>query len=210
MKYFKQTSLGISVISNSAVVRHIAQETGRQHPISAINTWSDAEIAVFDLYRDFVNNKPSLDKYQDANPDELTLVDGQVVQNYTVLDWSLDRLPSVKIDLLGDIDRIAETQRAKYVTAIWGQETIYLEKEAEAKSWLADNTASTPYLTAESAATGVAIADLANTVIANSEAWRQLSIHMETNRMKLKSQVNNATTWDDLRTIDVNDGWEIV
>lgn len=158
-----------------------------------------------------------------------TLRDEQVIQDPAPLDYQTETQTSAGLEgdvwvirkgvqdltditgfkdaLLTRIDQRAETERAKYATPIWGQESVYLEKEAEAKAFTADPLSDTPYLDAESAATGTAKADLAATVLTNSAAWRAVSILIETNRMKLKAQVNAAASAADLRVVDIEAGW---
>jgi hypothetical protein len=126
-------------------------------------------------------------------------------------------LSEAKPGLKRRADEQAEQTRAQYVTTIWGQETVYLEKEAEAKAWAAWNVVaadmagggdtpppppSTPYLTAEAEATGQDLEALVALVMANSAAWRTLSVQIEAKRMRIKAQIDAAVTADDLRAVE--------
>lgn len=119
------------------------------------------------------------------------------------------RLVETKRMLKRRADKWAEEERAKYVTTIWGQEVVYVDKENEAKAYKAwvdggsvGDAPYTPYITAEAAATNQTINDLVTTVLANSAAWRPLSAQIEAKRAGLKSAIDAAQTATDLRNIE--------
>lgn len=144
--------------------------------------------------------------YQNDGPETRELVNGVYVITQSAVDWNAEQVAAAKPGLKQRADNWAETERAKYVTTIWGQETVYLEKEAEAKAraaWDGNGTApDTPYLDAEVAATGQTIDNLVNLILTNSAAWRVLSVQIESKRMALKTAIDAAQTAADLRAIE--------
>ncbi len=66
-------------------------------------------------------------------------------------------------------------------------------REAEARAWSLDNDTTTPFLSAEAAARGVTIADLAAEVIQLADAWVAIGAAIEGLRMGAKAAVGRAT-----------------
>jgi hypothetical protein len=145
-------------------------------------------------------------EYQNDGPETRELVNGVYTITQSVIDYNAEQVAAAKPGLKKKADKWAEDERAKYVTAIWGQETVYLEKEKEAKEFAAWDgqgvPPDSPYIDAEVAATGQTKQNLVNLILANSAAWRVLSVQIESKRMALKAAVDNATTAADLRAIE--------
>lgn len=101
-------------------------------------------------------------------------------------------LDGVRADQCAQIDAEAEATRSLFITPGSGQAMTYLRKEAEAASWLADNSASVPFLDAEAAATGVTVAALAALVAARAAQWAAIGPKIEAARMGAKQAVQEA------------------
>lgn len=147
--------------------------------------------------------------YQNDGPETREFVNGVLVVTQSAVDWNSEQVTAAKPNLKARADKWAEDERAKYVTTIWGQEVVYVDKESEAKAYKAwtdggsiGNAPDTPYLTAEAAATNQTIAALVATVLANSAAWRPLSAQIEAKRAGLKATIDAAQTAADLRAIE--------
>jgi hypothetical protein len=147
---------------------------------------------------------PGPDQYQAEETH--TLEGSEIVRRTQIADMTAEQVIAAKPGLKRRADEQAEQTRAQYVTTIWGQETVYLEKEAEAKAYTAwdalGDPPPTPYLTAEAEATGQDLEALVALVMANSAAWRTLSVQIEAKRMRIKAQIDAAVTADDLRAVE--------
>lgn len=98
-------------------------------------------------------------------------------------------LDGVRAEQCAGIDADAEATRSLFITPGSGQAMTYLRKEAEADAWLADNSASVPFLEAEAAATGVTVAALAALVSARAAQWAAIGPKIEAARMGAKQAV---------------------
>lgn len=87
--------------------------------------------------------------------------------------------------------------RAALITDIPGQQATYLAKEAEARRVLAGDIGDTPYLTAEAAATGRPVADIARTVAATADNWHALNAGYEAGRQAALQRIAAAATPDE-------------
>lgn len=115
------------------------------------------------------------------------------LQLLTDADWAAEIEPR----LLGQIDIECGQFRARFITTTPGQEMTYLEKERQARAWLADadpDDADYPMLAAEAAARGLSMSAQVDLVIAQADAWRQLGAAIEGARMGAKAAVQAATT----------------
>lgn len=92
------------------------------------------------------------------------------------------------------IDAEAELIRKSFLTPGEGQAMTYQRKEAEARSWVADNTAATPFLDAEAPARGMTIAELAAEVIQLADAWVVIGSAIEGLRMGAKTTIAASVT----------------
>lgn len=102
-------------------------------------------------------------------------------------------LAPLRDKLRGDIDSAAETRRLDFITSGAGQAMTYQHKADEARAVLADSSAATPFLTAESEATGQSVADIAAAVVAQVNAWISAGSKIEAARIKAKAAVNAAS-----------------
>ncbi len=96
------------------------------------------------------------------------------------------------------IDGEAEAVRQQFITAGSGQAMTYLRKEAEARAWLADNAAETPFLSAEAAATGTTLAQLAPVIVARADAWAVIGPRIEAARLAAKQAIAAATSAEEI------------
>ncbi|WP_176083110.1 hypothetical protein [Martelella sp. HB161492] len=106
-------------------------------------------------------------------------------------------LPTVKTQLTALIDRLAETERANFITPGAGQAMAYSEKAAQAKAWLAASdpvTADYPMLAAEVGITGETIGDVAAAVNAAYLAWVTTGAAIEAIRLQAKADIASAET----------------
>jgi hypothetical protein len=90
------------------------------------------------------------------------------------------------------IDAGADKVRSMFITNTPGQMATYLEKEAEARRILAGDDAATVFLSAEAAAIGISVADLAAEVVAQADMWRPIGARIEAARRKAKIGVASA------------------
>jgi hypothetical protein len=104
--------------------------------------------------------------------------------------------------LLAKIDREAGEYRQNFITTVPGQEMTYLEKERQARAWLADaapdpENAAYDMLRAEADALGVTVAERVPVIIAQADAWRWLGSKIEGQRMGAKAAVSAAVARED-------------
>jgi hypothetical protein len=97
------------------------------------------------------------------------------------------------------IDASAGLFRERFITTVPGQEMTYLEKERQARAWLADpapdpNAAQYSMLKAEADGIGVTIDERVPVIIAQADAWRALGSRIEGLRMGAKAAVLAAST----------------
>ena len=107
---------------------------------------------------------------------------------------SFDPTPHSAAEQKARIDEAAGAARARYITVQPGQEATYQRKEQEARQYLADGTIG-PMLQAEADATGMAVADLANQIVATADQWTQLAAAIEAKRMSAKRAIDAETDW---------------
>lgn len=105
------------------------------------------------------------------------------------------------------IDAQAEAARAQFITAAPGQMGTYLNKQAEAAAYLADDTVPTPYLTAEAAAIGTTVAALAALVHGTAAAWLAIDVKIEAARRGAKVAASEATDAAGIRAA-TNINWQ--
>lgn len=123
-------------------------------------------------------------------PEGLGLV---VVPPQSLAGVELD-LDMLRVMASEQIDAGAEMVRQQFLTPGAGQAMTYQRKEAEARSWIADKKAATPFLTAEADARGMTIAALVSEVIGNADAWTKIGAAIEGMRMGAKAAVAAAKT----------------
>jgi len=101
----------------------------------------------------------------------------------------------IEAHLHNQVDAQAGEVRKLFITEVPGQEMTYLRKEAEARKYLDDqhpSAANYPLLTAEAAATNQEVANLAQTVIANADAWAIAGAQIEALRVSAKDAISRA------------------
>lgn len=82
--------------------------------------------------------------------------------------------------------------------------TTFDKQESEARAYLADPTASTPFLSALAAARGIKLADLVQRVIAKADAFTSASCYIIGQRQALEDRLDAAQTVDDVRAVVVS------
>lgn len=107
-------------------------------------------------------------------------------------------LSALRAALTYGIDTEAEATRLHYLTPGMGQALTYQRKEAEARAFVADNGAATPFLAAEANARGVPIAIVAGEVVATADAWVAIGSAIEGKRMAAKAALADAQTFGEI------------
>lgn len=97
-------------------------------------------------------------------------------------------LRRIKADVVSEINAAAGSVRARYITAIAGQDMIYREKEREALAYLSADPAPVdlsafPFLSVEAAALGVSVYQLAQIVLFKADEWRAIGPELEALRV---------------------------
>ena len=137
---------------------------------------------------------------------QLQILSGQSIMIVPQAAWlTPPDLAIIKADIADKVDAEAEDVRARYITLGAGQAMTYLTKEAEATAYLADNTAPTPFLTAEAAATSTTVAALAAVVHARAVAWQTIGSKIEAARMGAKAAITAATNLAEIAAARVID-----
>ena len=106
-------------------------------------------------------------------------------------------LTALEFELLADIDQQAEQVRGLFITNTPSQPAVYLQKEAEAEAFMADQNiapALIPNLVREAARTGETLFDVAVVILTQAQFWREKSAQIEDLRLGAKEQVRAATT----------------
>lgn len=122
------------------------------------------------------------------------LADGKVE---ALVDFSDHERSLIEATLLAEIDRGAEVTRSLFITNTASQPAVYLAKENEARSFVANPSIpedGTPHLTLEAARIGQGRAQVAAIIIGQADAWRQISAGIEEIRLTAKDTVRNAPT----------------
>lgn len=99
--------------------------------------------------------------------------------------------------LAGEIDAGAGEVRRQFITDLPGQPLVYARKAEQARGWLAATAPQTgdfPAIEAEAAASGIAIGDLVEDIIAAETTWARVSDAIEAARMAAKRRVAAAIT----------------
>lgn len=108
-----------------------------------------------------------------------------------------------------EIDRQAEQIRAGIITTGSGQAMTYLRKEAEARAWLDDNNTPAPFVEAEASVTGRTVAELAQIIVNQADAWLIVGPRIEAARIAAKQAVRDATTVSKMQAAAAID-WQAV
>lgn len=107
------------------------------------------------------------------------------------------------------VDAGAEAVRSQFLSAGTGQAMTYLAKQTEAAAYLANNAVSTPFLTAEAAATGMTVDALAVVVAAQTAAWQTLGAKIEAARRGAKVAIAAAENIAEIHDAHLID-WQAV
>lgn len=99
------------------------------------------------------------------------------------------------------IDTETGQVRAKYITNIFGQESAYYKKEAEARAYAQDPTASYPFLEAEANYSEITIEDLVASILKTTQAWALKEPIIEGVRRGGKSKISRAVSVEDVDSI---------
>lgn len=125
---------------------------------------------------------------------------GLVVVPQAVVASPTLNLAALRVALSARIDAAAEKVRNLFLTPGSGQAMTYSRKEAEARAWIANNSAPAPFLAAEAAARGLSVAAVANEVIALADMWTQVGSQIEAIRLGGKKAVQEADTLGEIVT----------
>jgi hypothetical protein len=109
-------------------------------------------------------------------------------------------LELIKALATGHVDRAAEAFRLRFVSDGAGQMLTYQYKAAEAAAYLADASASVPFLNAEAEARAMTVVDLASEVTARVALWTVIGSRIEALRMGAKSAIMSATNLAEIST----------
>jgi len=108
------------------------------------------------------------------------------------------------------VDAAAAGQRACRLTDGFGQEMLYLQKEAEARACAADvapNASVYPLLAAEVGITGATLAEVAVAVIIRADECRADMADIEAVRLSAKQQIDAASSTAEIETILAGLSW---
>lgn len=120
-----------------------------------------------------------------------------------IVPQAVVQTPEINLDVLraylaANIDAQAEQVRQQFLTPGAGQGMTYIRKEMEARAWMVDNQAATPFLTVEAAARGMTLAELAAEVIQLADAWVSIGSTIEGLRMGAKTTIARAVTFGEV------------
>lgn len=113
-------------------------------------------------------------------------------------------LAEARAAAIARINSAADSLRRLHVTAITGQDMIYLRKEAEARAWLADpapDLAAYPLIAAEVGVTAPTAHELAQLWLNMAALWVAIAAPLETARLSGIDAVERAADPADLPTI---------
>ncbi|MEM4258035.1 MAG: hypothetical protein QXL17_02645 [Candidatus Thermoplasmatota archaeon] len=114
-------------------------------------------------------------------------------------------LEEAKHRALAEIDITAGTIRLKYITEVYGQEQVYIEKANEALDYVIDNCPIDltfyPFIAAEVDATGMHPRDVANNILQQRSEWIKHMVKIERVRLKGKSEIRKTSNIKDVNTI---------
>lgn len=118
----------------------------------------------------------------------LRVVDGALIR------YSID---AVKQNYLNKVLLAMSDIRAKFITALPGQDMIYLKKEGEAKSYLASenpNLSDYPLISAEIGVTAPTAYEVAQIWVQLSYMWAVTASELEKVRLTCVNAINEAST----------------
>ena len=119
-------------------------------------------------------------------------------------------LAEIKSALKDQVDAIAEAERLKYITSGNGQAMTYQQKVQEAQDYLAaddPDPASFPILSAEIGVTASSIEEVADTILAAYQQWKQIGAAIEAIRLGGKRDVDLAEDVEAAQGVVANLVW---
>lgn len=135
--------------------------------------------------------------YVEASPPAPVSLDGFVLRMSR--RWQPVPLQEARDALLVEVDAAAEARRQAYVTPGAGQAMVYMQKLAQASTFLAaQNPTPTDYplLNATVGVEGATITDVANLVVQIAGQWTTIAASIEKVRLTAKAAINAAQTVD--------------
>lgn len=108
--------------------------------------------------------------------------------------------PSIE-EAIGLVNQSTDLIRRRFITPIVGQEMIYKEKEAEAKSYLVDQPATLvdyPFIAAEVGVTAPTAYEVAQLYLNLATQWRGVGSQLENLRLTAIGSIEMATTMDEI------------
>lgn len=114
-------------------------------------------------------------------------------------------LAQAKTDKLAEINAACQSTLEALTPTYPERELATFDKqESEARAYLADPAASTPFLSALAAARGIELADLVQRVIAKADAFTSASGYIIGQRQALEDRLDAAETLEDVRAVVVS------
>lgn len=107
------------------------------------------------------------------------------------------RLHREKQEAIQKVNELVDQVRRVFITPIIGQEMIYMEKEAEARLYLADpapNLAQYPFIASEAGITAPTAYEVAQMYINLGAQWRVVGSMLEQVRLGSIGAIEGATT----------------
>ena len=149
-------------------------------------------------------DKPSGDVVTEGQPEQGE--DGKWYQTWEVRDFTeaelAQQVDQRRADKLREINEGYSAALSHILADYPDAETRTWDKqEQEARAYAADNTATTPLLTEIANARGLTVVEFVSRVIANADAWIQLSGAATGKRHVLEERIGAATTVEDLEAI---------
>lgn len=83
------------------------------------------------------------------------------------------------------------------------EKRTFTRQEAEARAYVADNSAATPILSAIASARGLTVGELANRVIAHSDLFTAQAAALIALRQAKEDQIDNSTDWREVQNINL-------
>lgn len=139
----------------------------------------------------------------DGWPDEL-------MWDVGMLDFVPKPLTPRQAAAKASVDAAAAEQRACRLTDGFGQEMLYLQKEAEARTCAVDaapDAGTYPLLAAEIGITGATLAEVAVAIIIRADECRADMAAIEAVRLSAKQQIDAATSAAEIETILAGISW---
>lgn len=177
-------------------------------------------------------NAPDLNQWLDegesiiegaSDPNTQCVKDGVIVtrlpQPYPWMEWDGEEwydprtpeqvaadLETYRKDATTTVNRETGKIRSKYITAIEGQEMLYLDKEREAVAFLSDpepNVVDYPFISREVGVTATTAQELAQIWLNSAFMWRQVAAELEKQRFEAINAIAIATTYEEIEaTVD--------